>query len=151
MALSCTRRGLNWKNIFIGMTSLECLHWNIFIQRLPREVRESPSPEVFTTEMWCLGTRCSGRRGTVGLMIDLHDLRGLFQTQWLYHSTILRISVLHCHLLWHVTFLSCEINLKCDLKKLANENCLLWVGWPMHEGSGEANRNGRKSGKSCNS
>jgi len=47
--------------------------------RLPREVVESPSLEVFNSRVdLALGDMVSGRGGD-GLMVGLGDLRGLFQ------------------------------------------------------------------------
>ena len=73
---------LDYRNNFFTETILK--HWN----RLPREVLESPSMEVFERHVNCLGTRFSGGLGSVRLTVGL-DLRVLLKPKSFYDSVIL--------------------------------------------------------------
>lgn len=61
-----------------SMRFRKCLvrHWS----RLPREMMESPSPEVFQ-RMQCKGIWLSGEHGGAGLTLGLDELRGVLQPQ----------------------------------------------------------------------
>lgn len=59
------------KNVFVERL---VRHWN----DLPRKVGEFPSPEVYQTQMWCLGTSFTGGHAGVKLMVGL-DHKVIFQ------------------------------------------------------------------------
>jgi len=73
MASSCIRADLAVMKNFFTKRMVR------YLNRLPREVVESPSLEVFKKRVDIALQDMFSRHGGVGCMVGLDDLRGLFQ------------------------------------------------------------------------